>query len=200
MRLLVATRNRHKLDEIRQIFTLSGLELLATDEVAGLPEDVVEDADTFEGNALKKARELCAASGLWALADDSGLEVAALGGAPGVRSARYAGEPCDYSANNAKLLAALECVANRRARFRCALALCAPDGRAWTVEGCCEGRIADAPRGGNGFGYDPLFVPEGQTRTFAELDGAAKHALSHRGRALRRAAEEWTFLKEGAGT
>jgi len=192
MKLLVATRNRHKLDEIRQIFSLPGLELLAADEVPGLPEDVVEDAETFEGNALKKARELCAASGLWTLADDSGLEVVALGNAPGVYSARYAGEPCSYPANNAKLLRELEGVADRRARFRCVIALCAPDGREWTVEGRCPGRIIEESRGANGFGYDPLFVPDGYSQTFAELDGATKNSISHRGLALRQAAAEWS--------
>ena len=152
MKLLVATRNKHKLEEIRQIFALPGLTLLAADDVPGLPEDVVEDAATFEGNALKKARELCRASGLWTLADDSGLEVAALNNAPGVYSARYAGEPCSYPANNAKLLRELEGKADRRARFRCVIALCAPDGREWTVEGRCPGRIIVELRGANGFG------------------------------------------------
>ena len=194
MKLLVATRNRHKLDEIRQIFALPGLELLAADELPGLPEDVVEDADTFEGNALKKARELCAASGLWTLADDSGLEVAALNNAPGVYSARYAGEPCSYPANNAKLLRALQGVADRRARFRCAIALRAPDGREWTVDGSCNGQIILEARGSNGFGYDPLFVPDGFGLTFAELDGETKNRISHRGHALRRAAEAWHGL------
>lgn len=197
MKVLVATRNKHKLDEIRQIFALPGLVLLAADEVTGLPEDVVEDADTFEGNALKKARELGQASGLWTLADDSGLEVVALNDAPGVFSARYAGEPCSYPANNAKLLRVLTGVADRRARFRCVIALCAPDGRAWTVEGRCEGNIGESPRGTNGFGYDPLFVPEGHRLTFAELDSETKHALSHRGHALRRAAREWEALLTG---
>lgn len=191
MTLLVATRNRHKLEEIRQIFALPGLELLAADDVPGLPEDVVEDADTFEGNALKKARELCRASGLWTLADDSGLEVAALGNAPGVFSARYAGEPCSYPANNAKLLRELEGIVDRSARFRCVIALCAPDGGEWTVEGFCLGRIIGEARGQNGFGYDPLFVPDGYEQTFAELDAATKNRLSHRGHALRRAAEAW---------
>lgn len=194
MKLLVATRNKHKLDEIRQIFRAPGGMLVAADEVPGLPEDVVEDADTFEGNALKKARTLCAASGLWTLADDSGLEVAALGNAPGVYSARYAGEPCSYPANNAKLLKELAGVTDRRARFRCAIALCAPDGREWTVDGCCSGRILEAPRGVNGFGYDPLFVPDGYEQTFAELDGSVKNRISHRGAALRRAAASWLAL------
>ena len=194
MKLLVATRNRHKLEEILQIFALPGLTLLAADEVPGLPEDVVEDADTFEGNALKKARELCAASGLWTLADDSGLEVGALNNAPGVYSARYAGEPCSYPANNAKLLREMAGVTDRRARFRCAIALCAPDGREWTVDGSCPGRIIGEPRGAYGFGYDPLFVPDGYDQTFAELDGAAKNLISHRGVALRRASEAWHAL------
>jgi XTP/dITP diphosphohydrolase len=194
MQLLIATRNRHKLDEIRQILALPSLELAAADDIPGLPAEVVEDADTFEGNALKKARELCAASGLWTLADDSGLEVAALGNAPGVFSARYAGEPCDYAANNAKLLRELAGAADRRARFRCAVALCAPDGRSWTVDGSCPGRILLEPRGVNGFGYDPLFVPDGHDRTFAELDGAVKNRISHRGHALRRAAGAWREL------
>ncbi|MDR2849355.1 MAG: RdgB/HAM1 family non-canonical purine NTP pyrophosphatase [Verrucomicrobiota bacterium] len=194
MKLLIATRNRHKLEEIRQIFSMPSLELVAADELPGLPEDVVEDADTFEGNALKKARELCAASGLWTLADDSGLEVAALGNAPGVYSARYAGEPCSYPANNAKLLRELAGVDDRRARFRCAIALCAPDGRAWTVDGACPGRILTEARGANGFGYDPLFVPDGHDQTFAELDSGTKNRISHRGHALRRAAAAWQDL------
>ena len=191
MTLLIATRNRHKLEEIRQIFALPSLRLIAADELPGLPDDVEEDADTFEGNALKKARELCAVSGLWTLADDSGLEVAALDNAPGVFSARYAGEPCDYAANNAKLLRALAGVTDRRARFRCVIALCAPDGRAWTVDGRCEGRIITETRGENGFGYAPLFVPDGSDKTFAELDSTVKNALSHRGHALRNAAAAW---------
>ena len=144
--------------------------------------------------ALKKARELCAASGLWTLADDSGLEVVALHNAPGVYSARYAGEPCSYPANNAKLLRELEGVSDRRARFRCAIALCAPDGREWTVDGRCPGQINRELRGANGFGYDPLFVPDGFDKTFAELDAATKNRISHRGSALARAAVEWGHL------
>jgi len=194
MKLLVATRNKHKLEEIRQIFSLPGLTMLAADEVDGIPADVVEDADTFEGNALKKARELGAASGLWTLADDSGLEVDALNNAPGVYSARYAGESCSYPANNAKLLHELKGISNRRARFRCVIALHAPDGREWTVEGCCEGSISENGHGTNGFGYDPLFVPVGYSQTFAELDGFTKNSLSHRGHALRKAASEWKSI------
>ena len=129
---------------------------------------------------------------MWTLADDSGLEVAALQQAPGVFSARYAGESCDSRANNAKLLRELAGVTDRRARFRCVIALCAPDGREWIVEGCCAGRIVESERGVNGFGYDPLFVPDGYALTFAELDSVTKNRISHRGRALRLAAREWS--------
>ena len=189
-RLLIATRNAHKLAEIRTILDLPDVEIVGADEIAGLPE-VEEDAETFEGNALKKARTLRDASGLWTLADDSGLEVDALNGAPGVYSARYAGEPTDSAANNRKLIAALAGRTDRTARFRCVIALAAPDGREWTVDGRCEGRIALAPSGAEGFGYDPLFVPEGHTISFAEMSSAEKNAISHRGRALAKAAAEW---------
>ena len=190
MKLLLATRNLHKLAEIRAILRIPGLETIAADEVPGLPE-VEEDAPTFEGNACKKARTLAQAGGLWTLADDSGLEVDALGGAPGVRSARYAGVQGDTPANNAKLLRRMEGLADRRARFRCVLALAAPDGRAWTVEGTCAGRLLESPRGGRGFGYDPLFVPDGCEQTFAEMEPEAKNRISHRAAALRQAAAAW---------
>ncbi|MFZ4394037.1 MAG: RdgB/HAM1 family non-canonical purine NTP pyrophosphatase [Kiritimatiellia bacterium] len=193
MKLLVATRNHHKLKEIRAILNLPGLELIGADEVPGLPE-VEEDAPTFEGNAILKARTLARAGKCWTLADDSGLEVDALGGAPGVYSARYAGLAAGASANNTKLVFSLMGAADRRARFRCVLALCAPDGQVWTLEGRCEGSILDAPRGAHGFGYDPLFVPDGQDQTFAELPADVKNSLSHRGRALERAAAEWGGL------
>lgn len=195
MKILLATRNTHKVTEIRQIFApLTNLTLLSADECPGLPAEVEEDADTFEGNALKKARTLCDASGLWTLSDDSGLEVLALHGAPGIYSARYAGPGCTYAENNRKLLQALEGVSDRRARFRCVIALCAPDGRQWTVEGICNGEIGYEPKAGGGFGYDPLFIPEGYDRTFAELDPAVKNRISHRGNALRKAFEAWRDL------
>lgn len=193
VRLLVATRNAHKLAEIRAILNWPGVALSGADEIPGLPE-VEEDAMTFEGNALKKARTLRDASGLWTLADDSGLEVAALGGAPGVFSARYAGEPTDHAANNRKLLAALDGVADRSARFRCVLALAAPDGREWTVSGAVAGRIAMAPSGDAGFGYDPLFIPDGYDISFAAMPAADKNRISHRARALAAAAAAWRGL------
>jgi len=199
-RILVATRNRGKLAEIREILSAPGLELLAPEAVGDLPE-VEEDGDTFEANAIKKAVTLARASGMLTLADDSGLEVDALGGEPGVYSARYAGEPSDDVANNVKLLEALRGQSNRRARFRCVIALATPDGACSTVDGRCEGRIADAPQGRGGFGYDPLFVPDGFTQSFGELESAVKHRISHRGAALRAARAAWpVFRADGPAT
>lgn len=176
--VFVATHNAHKIKEIGEI--LSGWNVVADD-----PEGVVEDAPDFVGNALVKVRAIAARHrGEWCLADDSGLEVAALGGAPGVRSARYAGEPSNTANNNALLLKNLEGVADRRANFTCAVALVGPDGREHTVVGRCFGTIAEKQSGAAGFGYDPLFVPDGHSRSFAELAAEEKNAISHRGRAL----------------
>jgi XTP/dITP diphosphohydrolase len=191
--LVFATRNRGKLVELRQL--LPGIDVVSVDEAAqrlGVAiGEVVEDADTFAGNAIKKARAVSAATGLPALADDSGLEVDALDGAPGVYSARYAGDAADDAANNAKLLAALAGVApeRRTARFRAVLALAdhlGPLGpEAITADGTCEGVILDAPRGTGGFGYDPLFLVPALGQTFAELGVGTKGELSHRARAMR---------------
>ena len=193
MKLLVATRNKHKLEEIHAILAGLDVELHSALDFPEIP-DVIEDGDTFEANAIKKAVTLARATGCWALADDSGLEVEALGNAPGVYSARYAGEPVSYSANNAKLLRELAGQTDRRARFRCVMALSDPAGRAETVEGRCEGRIIEALRGVAGFGYDPLFVPEGFEETIAEMPADQKNAISHRGRALAAAQEKWKQL------
>ena len=193
MKILIASRNAHKIQEIREIFDLPGVEWVSTAEFPEL-HDVVEDRDTFEGNAVKKATELARATGLWALADDSGLEVTALGNAPGVYSARYAGEPCNHANNNAKLLRELSGKADRSARFRCVAALSDPAGRAETVSGSCPGRIVETLRGAQGFGYDPLFVPDGHEATFAEMGNEQKNTLSHRGRALALAKEKWGAL------
>ena len=177
-RLFVATHNAHKVGEIAAI--MPDWEVVPDD-----PAGVVEDAADFAGNALVKVRAIASRHrGEWCLADDSGLEVAALGGAPGVRSARYAGEPSSTPANNALLLKNLAGVADRRASFACAIALVAPDGSEHVVEGRCHGRIAERQSGADGFGYDPLFVPEGCDRSFAELSPDEKNAISHRGRAL----------------
>jgi len=148
--------------------------------------DVVEDADTLEGNARLKAAAIAAASGEAAVADDTGLEVAALDGRPGVHTGRFAGEHATDADNRAKLLASLDGVADRRARFRTVAMIVWPDGREVAVEGVCDGTIAPAERGGRGFGYDALFVPDdGDGRTFAEMGEDDKHAVSHRGRAFR---------------
>ncbi|MFP4636470.1 MAG: RdgB/HAM1 family non-canonical purine NTP pyrophosphatase [Nitriliruptoraceae bacterium] len=185
----MATANRGKLAEIRAILAPYHLDVeLETMTELGV-EPPVEDGDTFEDNALIKARQCVAATGLPAIADDSGLEVDALDGEPGVRSARYAGEPTDDDANNRKLLAALAGVPDERrtARFVCAAALVTPDGRERVVRGTMAGYIVDAPRGDHGFGYDPLFVSEvvGDGRTNAELTAQEKDAISHRGAAFR---------------
>jgi len=200
MRLYVATHNQHKLREIGQI--LPGFEIVADD-----PEGVEENAPDFFGNALIKVRAIAGRHrGDWCLADDSGLEVAALGGAPGVRSARYSEGMEDSCAsltsgedtaspltrtqmNNALLLKNLTGIADRRANFTCAIALVDPQGGEHTVEGKCFGRIAERASGAEGFGYDPLFVPDGHDKSFAELTADEKNAISHRGRALAKAAE-----------
>ena len=196
MKLVIATRNAHKLEEIRAIFNFQGLEILSAFDFPQIP-DVVEDGDTLEANAIKKAVEIAKATGCWAMADDSGLEVTALGGAPGVYSARYAGEHCSYSDNNEKLLHELAGKPDRSAQFRTVIALSSPEGSVQTLEGSCPGTIIKEPRGENGFGYDPLFVPEGYTKTFAELPAEIKNRISHRAQALSKAQAEWGDLPGG---
>ena len=182
MRLLLATRNHHKLREFQR--------LLPTVELDPLPDHLPsppEDGDTYAANALIKARAAVAATGRAAIADDSGIEAEALGGAPGVRSARYAGEHATDEENLAKLLREVPDDGDRGVAYVCALAYVAPDGTEHLVEGRCTGRLAEAPRGDGGFGYDPAFVPDdiGDGRTMAELAPSEKHAISHRGRAAR---------------
>ena len=195
MKLFVATHNQHKIREIGQI--LPGFEIVADD-----PEGVEENAPDFIGNAFIKVRAIAARHrGAWCLADDSGLEVAALGGEPGVRSARYSEGKEEFvefltsgqetastlsrtQMNNALLLKNLAGVTDRRANFTCAIALVDPKGAEHTAVGKCFGRIAEKPSGAEGFGYDPLFVPDGHDKSFAELSAEEKNAISHRGRAL----------------
>lgn len=181
-RLVCASANPDKVAEIDEILRD------VVDLVPRPPDvpDVVEDADTLEGNARLKAAAIAAATGEAAVADDTGLEVVALGGRPGVHTARYAGEDATYGDNRAKLLHALDGTADRRARFRTVAIIVWPDGRELAVEGVCEGTIALAERGDRGFGYDSVFVPDdGDGRTFAEMGADEKHAMSHRGRAFR---------------
>jgi XTP/dITP diphosphohydrolase len=192
VRILIASGNAKKRRELEELLAPAGIGVVGPEEVGGLAE-VLEDQPTFLGNARKKAAAAARATGLWALADDSGLEVDCLDGAPGVHSARFAGEHGNDAANNHHLLEELEGVAeeNRKARFVCALVLARPDGSlAVELMGEARGRILTARRGGGDFGYDPLFLftEEGfdQTgRSFAELSGPQKSAVSHRGRALR---------------
>lgn len=181
--LVLATRNPGKVREIRALLHDLPVRLHSAVDFPDAPM-VEEDAPTLEGNARKKAATLQAHTGLPTLADDTGLEVAALNGRPGVHSARYAGPDADDTANRARLRQAMQHQADRTARFRTVLAF-AEDDAVQFFEGICTGRLLDEERGHGGFGYDPLFVPDGETRTFAELSPAEKNRISHRGRALR---------------
>lgn len=186
---VLATANAHKANEMRAVLEGLGIELL---ERPAHVAEVQEDADTLEGNALLKARALVDATGQPAIADDTGLFVDALGGAPGVYSARYAGENATYADNVVKLLKSLEGVgeAERTARFRTVVVVAYPKGEPLIVEGSLGGSISDEPRGDQGFGYDPVFLPEGGGgRSLAEMSPEEKNAISHRGRALRTLAQ-----------
>ncbi len=187
--VVLASGSPHKLAEFRRLFRGSPVRIVPPGDF-GSPLQVDETGATFLQNARLKAVVYALACRAWSLADDSGLEVDALGGAPGVRSARYAGPNANDEARNAKLLAALADVpeAQRTARFQCAVAVAAPDGSiVYTAVRSCEGRIAKAPRGGQGFGYDPLFIVGTGDRTMAELTPDEKNRVSHRGRAARAA-------------
>lgn len=190
MKLYLATGNLHKVKELQLFLTAADLNVHVRTpaSVGGMPE-VVEDQDSFAGNALKKARALAALidQDAWALADDSGLCVDALGGAPGVVSARYAGAQASDSDNVEKLMQELDGIEerNRLARFRCCLAIVSPLGEEHVFQGECPGHIAHERRGSHGFGYDPVFVPDGEERTFAELFEDEKAKLSHRGAAMK---------------
>jgi XTP/dITP diphosphohydrolase len=183
--LVLATRNEGKVREFKEIMGDLPLKILSLNDFPAFPE-IVEDGRTFEENALKKARALAAFSGDIAIADDSGLAVDALGGAPGILSARYAGEGATDLENNLKLLDALEGVPleRRKGAFICAIAVVSPDGKEEVVTGECRGRIGLEMRGSEGFGYDPIFVPDGFDKTFAELGGEIKNRISHRYRAI----------------
>jgi len=183
--IIIATGNTGKVREIQEIFAAFPIRFSSLKDHWRPTPSIPETGATFEENARIKAQWVYSRKGMWTLADDSGLEVDALGGEPGVFSARYAGEGAGDAANNRKLLDKLASVARngRKARFRCVVALVGPGGE-YLAEGICEGRIGFELKGDGGFGYDPLFIPDGFDRTFAELDAARKHAISHRGRAL----------------
>ena len=183
-RLVLATNNRDKAGEFRALLGDLGVEILSLDGFPGVGE-IAEDARTLDGNAEKKAEQVFRATNLPTLADDSGLEVYYLNGEPGVFSSRYSGPGATYESNCKKLLTSLRGVPPRRraARFRCVLHFVAPGGVRTSVEGICKGTIIESPRGSNGFGYDPVFLPEGKTKTLAELAAVEKNSLSHRARA-----------------
>ena len=188
MRVVLATQNAHKLVEMRRILDEAGLdiELVGTEQFPDLT-DVAETGSTFAANALLKARSVCAATGLPAIADDSGLGVDALNGMPGIFSARWSGAHGNDLANLNLLLGQLTDVpdARRGAAFHCAAAVVLPDGTERVVEGTVDGTLIREPRGTNGFGYDPIFMPVGETRTTGEMSAEEKDAISHRGRAMR---------------
>ena len=181
MKIVFATNNAHKLSEVKAVLG-EGFELVTLREV-GITEDIPETGATLEENASQKARYVYDRTGLDCFADDTGLEVEALDGRPGVRSARYAGEGHDFKTNNRKLIAELQGKENRRARFRTVISLIR-GGVEQQVEGIVRGVIATEESGTEGFGYDPLFIPEGSNVTFAEMSAEAKNAISHRGRAV----------------
>ncbi len=185
MRLILATRNQGKTKELVSLLSPLDLDVVSLSLYPELPE-IIEDGTTFAENAAKKARTIALATGCLAMGDDSGLEVDFLNGAPGIFSARFAGEKSDDLANNTKLLKLLENVPweQRKARFFCVVAIATPSGRIFTAEGSCQGVIAFEQKGSGGFGYDPLFYVPGLEKTFAELEPDVKNKISHRARAL----------------
>ena len=183
MKLIIASNNAHKIYEIKKILSGKFDEIVSLRE-AGIEHETVEDGTTFMENALKKAREIAEISGQCALADDSGICVDALDGAPGIYSARFSGEHGNDEENNRLLLEKISHAPDRGAHYTCAMALVYPSGESVTAEGYMYGEITDNPRGERGFGYDPLFVPVGETRTVAEMTDEEKNAISHRANAL----------------
>lgn len=185
-KLILSSGNPHKVEEIKAILSEFDLQVVSKNEIGLKDFDVEEDGDTLEYNALKKARELAKLVDGIVIADDTGLFVDALDGAPGVYSARYAGEDCDYKANNTKLIEEMKSVEkpNRTARFKTVMAIVFEDGSEEIIEGVCEGEILTELSGKGGFGYDPLFKPEGHEATFADLGAEIKNKISHRARAL----------------
>ncbi|MBT8401789.1 MAG: RdgB/HAM1 family non-canonical purine NTP pyrophosphatase [Rhodothermia bacterium] len=182
--IFLATRNQGKIAEMRQLLEGVGIRVLTgADLNVPLPE-IDEDADSLEGNARKKSEEVFGYVGIPTLADDTGLEVAALGGLPGVKSARYAGDDCDPNRNRRKLLGALKGMEDRSASFRTVVAFTTDQDQTRLFEGVCDGAIGLEERGDGGFGYDSIFIPKGEERTFAEMSPAEKNRISHRARAL----------------
>lgn len=197
MKLLLATRNRNKVTELQAMLEGTGWQILTLADIEDMP-DVEEDGATFEENARKKALSAARRTKMWTLAEDAGLEVDALGGEPGVLSARYCGEGASDADRMRKVLDRIVAVPDERrtARFRCVMCLVDPAGNETCFEGRCEGRISHHARGSYGFGYDPIFMPEGQALTFGELGQSVKSRVSHRARAMRQVI---AFLQSRAG-
>ena len=198
-KIVIATNNSHKISEFRSCFLQKGIGFeLVTIKEAGFAGEIIEDADSFEGNAYIKAKTLCDHTGMIAIADDSGLVVDALGGAPGVYSARYAGEGATDMQNIEKLLHELKDVPadEKTARFVCAICVCRPDGERLFVSGSSEGIIIDELRGDGRFGYDPVFLYPPMNKTFAEMSSEEKNSVSHRGRAIESLLESIEFLQK----
>ena len=198
-KIVIATNKSHKISEFRSCFLQKGIEFeLVTIKEAGFAGEIIEDADSFEGNAYIKAKTLCDHTGMIAIADDSGLVVDALGGAPGVYSARYAGEGATDMQNIEKLLHELKDVPadEKTARFVCAICVCRPDGERLFVSGSSEGIIIDELRGDGRFGYDPVFLYPLMNKTFAEMSSEEKNSVSHRGRAIESLLESIEFLQK----
>lgn len=189
--IIAASRNEHKIREIGEITSKFGLKIISRDD-AGVPEtEIEEDGTTFEENSFKKANEIMKMTGEISIADDSGLEVEYLHGAPGVYSARFAGDDANDRKNNEKLLSLLEDIPykERKAKFVSVITMVYPDGKKLVARGECHGHILTEPIGDNGFGYDPLFVPDGYQRTFAQFSAEEKNKISHRSKALEKLAE-----------
>ena len=191
--IVLASRNPNKIEELRELLSLPDLRVLSTADFPEL-EEVDEDALTLEGNALKKAYYVAMVTGLPSLADDTGLEVSALNGAPGVYSARYAGEQASYDDNVEKLLSEMEDIEQRNAQFRTVVAFVDAD-KHWIFEGVCTGQISRYRKGVKGFGYDPIFIPDGFEQSFAEMGSEQKNSISHRGLAMK---EAMAFLQKWA--
>jgi XTP/dITP diphosphohydrolase len=199
--IIIATKNKNKVKEIKHLLKNMSVNVMSVEDGQWDVPDVVEDGTTFKDNAIKKAKTIAGITGKITLADDSGLEVDALGGQPGIISARFSGDNASDRENNLKLLNMLQGVPEDRrgAQFRSAIAIASPDGKVEVVEGVCRGEIGLSEKGGQGFGYDPLFIPAGYNKTFAELSLDIKNKISHRGRALEKAKLilERVLLSEG---
>ncbi|OCL25352.1 non-canonical purine NTP pyrophosphatase, RdgB/HAM1 family [Orenia metallireducens] len=190
MKLFLATGNQHKIEEMEKILADTDIEILSKNDIDAMPE-VIEDQDTFIGNSLKKARKIAEYTGMSTIADDSGLVVEALGGQPGVYSARFAGEHATDQENNQKLLELLKDtpLEERKAYFICAMSFVSVEGEEYTVTGKCHGHITFNALGEEGFGYDPLFIPKGYKKSFAQLGSEVKNKISHRAKALEKMKE-----------